>query len=144
MKRNLVGVLVLGILFMQTLLFGQTDEWSSGFTESQSGLKYKILKQGLGDFPEPGDKVWLHFVGFLENDSSEVPVLVKQMDEAVIAGVYTLIDLERGIEMIAEGIRAELLHLIQYECQYLLKSIAFGIKIQVKGTACYTGLFDDV
>ena len=37
--------------------------------ETPSGLKYKITKQGQGEFPKPGDRVWLHFYAKYENDS---------------------------------------------------------------------------
>lgn len=103
MKRKLFGVFVLCILFMQPLLFGQTDEWSSGFTKSSSGLKYKIIKQGDGDFPEPGDKVWLHFVGFLENDSIFENTMNKGPMDLFLGKGQLIKGWEEGLQLIKPG-----------------------------------------
>lgn len=39
------------------------------FTKTTSGLEYKISKTGKGYYPKTGDRVWVHYMGFLENDS---------------------------------------------------------------------------
>lgn len=37
--------------------------------ETASGLKYKITKQGTGEFPKSGDRVWVHYYAKFDNDS---------------------------------------------------------------------------
>lgn len=43
------------------------DDMYSDFTETASGLKYKITKHGEGELPSRGDTVVLHYTGKLEN-----------------------------------------------------------------------------
>lgn len=46
---------------------GYSEE--NDFVTTKSGLKYKITKQGKGECPKAGDRVWVHFIGKLTNDS---------------------------------------------------------------------------
>ena len=48
-----------------SLNFGETMD--NKIIETESGLKYKILQKGKGDFPEKGDKVVVHYTGKLED-----------------------------------------------------------------------------
>ena len=48
-----------------SLNFGETMD--DKIIETESGLKYKILQKGKGDFPEKGDKVVVHYTGKLED-----------------------------------------------------------------------------
>lgn len=57
------------ISFISNVTLGQLSEQYTGLTTTASGLQYKVTQQGKGDYPQPGDKVWLHFVGKLPNDS---------------------------------------------------------------------------
>jgi peptidylprolyl isomerase len=47
----------------------QNHKYDAELKETPSGLKYKITKQGQGEFPKPGDQVWLHFYAKFEIDS---------------------------------------------------------------------------
>ena len=48
-----------------SLNFGETMD--DKIIETESGLKYKILQKGKGDFPEKGDTVVVHYTGKLED-----------------------------------------------------------------------------
>lgn len=103
MNGKLLGILVFYVLNINTLLIGQTDEWNSGFTKTSSGLKYKIIKQGAGDFPGPGDKVWLHFVGFLENDSIFENTMNKGPMDLFLGKGQLIKGWEEGLQLIKAG-----------------------------------------
>jgi peptidylprolyl isomerase len=103
MNFKLLGAFVLCILFMQPLLFAQADEWSSGFTQSSSGLKYKIMKQGIGDFPRSGDKVWIHFAGFLANDSIFENTMNKGPMDLFLGKGQLIKGWEEGLQLIKPG-----------------------------------------
>lgn len=47
----------------------QTFSQMDNIQTTASGLKYSILKKGNGIKPEPGDKVFVHYVGKLMNDT---------------------------------------------------------------------------
>ena len=45
------------------------ESMSKGFEETSSGLKYKILNKGNGDYPIKGDKVKVHYKGMLIDET---------------------------------------------------------------------------
>ena len=75
-KNNLLPILFLGLFFVLGVAVtnAQTDEEAKhALTEKQikkmkttgTGLKYHIEEQGKGIYPEPGDKVHVHYTGRL-------------------------------------------------------------------------------
>jgi len=62
MKTNIV-FLTLNLLTILT--FGQMENLKT----TASGLQYAILQEGKGIMPKPGDKVTVHYVGKLLNDT---------------------------------------------------------------------------
>ncbi len=103
MNRKLLAIVILCLIFFQNLLFAQSDEWSRGFTESHSGLRYKIIKQGVGDFPGPGDKVWIHFAGFLANDSIFENTMNKGPRDLFLGKGQLIKGWEEGLQLIKPG-----------------------------------------
>jgi len=56
------------ILFIQqALAVWKIEEKKIGYTEYESGLGIKILKEGDGEFPTVGKNVYVHYVGTLED-----------------------------------------------------------------------------
>jgi len=45
-----------------------TKETNMSRTKTDSGLEYEILKEGTGVTPKPGQKVTVHYTGWLEKD----------------------------------------------------------------------------
>ncbi|MFP4527963.1 MAG: FKBP-type peptidyl-prolyl cis-trans isomerase [Candidatus Kapaibacterium sp.] len=41
----------------------------SDFETTKSGLKYKVIRKGIGDTPDPGDRVFVHYRGTLEDST---------------------------------------------------------------------------
>ena len=39
------------------------------FTETDSGLKYRVLRKGNGEHPQPTDQVEVDYTGWLDNDT---------------------------------------------------------------------------
>ncbi len=48
---------------------GDKASWMKSLKETESGLKYKILEPGEGKAPQAGDKVAVHYIGALDNDT---------------------------------------------------------------------------
>jgi len=67
MRKARFGVIAL-ILLAQTS-FSQNWVDDSLFKTTPSGLKYLITRQGKGDFPKNGDRVWVHYNAKYINDS---------------------------------------------------------------------------
>jgi peptidylprolyl isomerase len=47
------------------------DEEYADFTTTESGLKFKVTKEGDGGIPQPGQTVKAHYTGWLEGFNSE-------------------------------------------------------------------------
>ncbi|HAM98228.1 MAG TPA: hypothetical protein DCQ26_06420 [Marinilabiliales bacterium] len=52
-----------------TALSAQEPYTDASYTKTATGLAYKITCQGKGDFPQPGDKVWVHYIAKFLNDT---------------------------------------------------------------------------
>jgi len=60
---------ITGLICISTGINAQKIQVDSTFIQASSGLKYKIIKEGSGDYPAPGDRIWVHYIGQLPNDS---------------------------------------------------------------------------
>jgi len=71
-RRNFVGsAAVTLVIGAPSIAFADTgDVDADGFITSESGLKYKVLKEGTGAIPEPGQTVKAHYTGWLDGFDS--------------------------------------------------------------------------
>ena len=71
-RRSFVGAatasLVVGAPSIALADAGEAD--ADGFITTESGLKYKVLKEGTGAIPEPGQTVKAHYTGWLDGFDS--------------------------------------------------------------------------
>ena len=74
-RRNFVGTATASLLIAAPQIATAADESApdaDGFVTTESGLKYKVLKEGTGAIPETGQTVKAHYTGWLDGfDSSK-------------------------------------------------------------------------
>lgn len=58
---------ILGLIALGTSAQSQFN--SLDYSSTAAGLQYRITTSGEGRFPQSGDRLWVHYMGFLENDS---------------------------------------------------------------------------
>ncbi len=69
MKKSMALVFIMLGLTGLTTVEAQEKYDTLNLTTSPSGLQYRISREGKGTRPVKGDRVWLHYIGWLENDS---------------------------------------------------------------------------
>lgn len=97
------------LIFILPQLFGQNFNTDTSFTETPSGLKYRISKQGKGNFPKSGDQVWVHFVGRLANDSVFDSTLESGPLDVTLGLGQVIKGWEEGLRLIKPGGAIELI-----------------------------------
>lgn len=110
----ITGVVVMVVILAIAAIILATREPADGgaaasgdYETTASGLQYRIIEEGSGPKPQPGDTVRVHYTGTLEDgtvfDSSEGrdPIEFPLGMGAVIAGW------DEGIALLNEGARAE-------------------------------------
>lgn len=58
-----------GLVLLVFTLKAQSAFDTTGFTSTKTGLLYKIARKGQGNLVQNGDRVWVHYIGKLQNDS---------------------------------------------------------------------------
>ena len=72
-RRSFVGTATASLIVGAPSLAFADDEAApdaDGFITTESGLKYKVLKEGTGAIPEPGQTVKAHYTGWLDGFDS--------------------------------------------------------------------------
>ncbi|MDA3892417.1 MAG: FKBP-type peptidyl-prolyl cis-trans isomerase [Salinivirgaceae bacterium] len=69
MSYLLKAYLICGLVLISQLITAQYYQNDPALIETTSGLKYKITKEGSGEFPKSGDQVWVHYYTKFTNDS---------------------------------------------------------------------------
>lgn len=72
-RRNFLTQSVASVTtLVATPFVANADDYDYGdFVTSESGLRYKITKEGTGAIPEPGQAVKAHYTGWLDGFDSE-------------------------------------------------------------------------
>lgn len=82
---------------------------TNDFLSKSSGLKYKITKKGNSKFAKTGDRIWVHYVGKLPNDSI-FESTQKTGEQSFYLGYGQLIKAwDEGLRLVSEGGVIELL-----------------------------------
>jgi peptidylprolyl isomerase len=83
----------------------KTDESQTPqFKTTPSGLKYKILRKGVGPTPEAGDKVTVHYTGVLEDSTQFDSSLDRKKPFTFTIGEGKVIKgWDEGVMMMREG-----------------------------------------
>ncbi len=88
----------------------QLEAHSQGFEKTPSGLRYKILEAGNGAKPERGDRVSVHYEGFLlDGTLFDSSVKRGQPIEFLIGEGQVIPGWDEGIGLLAVGDKAELI-----------------------------------
>jgi len=73
MKISNNNIMIFYFVIFFSLLFHNINAQSylsdTTFTSTETGLKYKIIKKGEGEYPKDGDRVWVHYNAKFINDS---------------------------------------------------------------------------
>ena len=73
-RRNFVGTAATSLIVAAPSVALADDDAAvadaDGFITTESGLKYKVLKEGTGAIPEPGQTVKAHYTGWLDGFDS--------------------------------------------------------------------------
>ncbi len=78
MKRNLFAISAAAVILCGVTACAKKEE----FKTTESGIKYRIEKEGTGRTPKMGDTVEVHYTGWLDTDGKEG----KKFDSSVDRG----------------------------------------------------------
>ena len=53
----------------KTFILNNKKDWLQDISVTSTGLKYKIIEEGKGESPKPGDMVAVHYMGLLQDNS---------------------------------------------------------------------------
>ncbi len=85
MKKNLIAIICLTLL--PACWSKTTEEKSMSVKKMDSGLQYKITQEGTGPKPTTGQKVTVHYTGYLEKqDIQGEPDTTRKFDSSVDRG----------------------------------------------------------
>ena len=71
-RRSFVGEAAISLIVAApwVALADDVETDADGFITTESGMKYKVLKEGVGAIPEPGQTVKAHYTGWLDGFDS--------------------------------------------------------------------------
>lgn len=98
--RIFTTILLLFIYINTQAQYYQNDP---NLVETETGLKYKITKQGEGEYPNAGDKVWVHYYTKLTNDSLFDTSIERGPLEVYLGQGQLIKGWEEGLKLIKPG-----------------------------------------
>ena len=88
----------------------QLEAHSEGFEKTASGLRYKILESGSGPKPKQGDRVRVHYQGYLlDGTLFDSSVRRNQPIEFLLGEGQVIPGWDEGIALLSQGDKAEFL-----------------------------------
>ncbi len=97
-KKNLT----IFLLFAYCFAFAQKED-NGAFSTTKSGLQYKILKKGNGKFAHKGNRIWVHYIGKLSNDSVFESTRDKGELDFYLGCGQLIKGWEEGLKLVSEG-----------------------------------------
>lgn len=86
------------------------DDAPSEYSSTKSGLKYKVLRRGSGDFPLNGDKIWTHFkLSLTDGTVIDNSYRVGFASQFEVGDKNHPAGFNEGVQLVAEGGMIELL-----------------------------------
>ena len=105
---GILTVLLTGCAVQPSFAPGPVDaDAPTEFTQTDSGLKYRILRKSDGDKPTAADTVTVHYVGFLD-DMSEFDSSYRRGKPTTFALSQVVAGWTEGLQHVSEGGMIEL------------------------------------
>ena len=108
---GLIGMFLLGLAgcpARPTFEAGPTDpDAATEFTQTESGLKYRILRKSDGQKPNPSNQVSVHYAGWLD-DMSEFDSSYRRGTPATFGLSQVVPGWTEGLQLVGEGGMIEL------------------------------------
>lgn len=98
------------LLFIQEALkVWEVEGRKMGYELTPSGLGIKIIRQGAGPYPQPGEKVSVHYAGYLEDGSKFDSSFDRNEPLTFVLGIGKVIGgWDEGIALLNKGAKAYL------------------------------------
>ena len=118
MKRSLFMCVATAAVLVGVTACAKKDEYKT----SPSGIKYRIEKEGTGRKPNIGDRVEVHYTGWLDTDDKEGT----KFDSSVDRGQPFMFNVGRG--MVIKGWDESLQDMKEGEVRYIIlpPDLAYG------------------
>ncbi len=102
------SALLIGCVAPPTFTPGPADaDAPEEFTQTESGLKYRILRQADGPMPTVSDRVTVHYVGWLDDDT-EFDSSYRRGEPATFALMEVVPGWTEGLQLVNQGGMIEL------------------------------------
>ena len=99
------------LLFIQEALkVWELEGRKIGYDFTSSGLGIKIIRQGKGSYPQPGEKIKVHYAGYLEDGSKFDSSFDRNEPLSFVLGIGKVIKgWDEGIALLNKGAKAYLM-----------------------------------
>jgi FKBP-type peptidyl-prolyl cis-trans isomerase len=100
-KENIIKILIVSfVVLFNNKIEAQQYINDTTFKKTESGLKYKIIKAGQGEYPKSGDRIWVHYYAKFDNDSIYDSTAKKGPVDAYLGRGQLIKGWEEGLRLI--------------------------------------------
>ncbi len=104
------------LLEEEALAFLRENKNKEGIQETESGIQYKVIKEGTGKSPQPNDDVTVHYVGKL-TDGTVFDSSIERGEPATFGVSQVIPGWTEALQLMKEGAKYEL---------YIPHNLAYG------------------